>query len=253
MSTLISDAPDVVARAGQAPAAGQPNVGSWERLVSVGAGAGLLASAVARRDRWALVAVPIAGGLLYRGLTGRCSLNRALGKNSVGSNEQTAVKAQQGVRVDTTVVIEKPPAAVYQFWRTLTNLPTVIDHLESVTEDGIVTHWVAVTPFGTRIEWDAEFIEDRPNELIAWRSLPEAEMDTAGSLRITELPHDRGTAARLVMKYDPPGGTLAASIASWLGTDVEEELIEGLRRMKQILETGEVATVTGQPRGSCRG
>jgi uncharacterized membrane protein len=74
---------------------------------------------------------------------------------------------------------------------------------------------------------------------------------TAGSLRLQPLPNDRGTAVRLNVKFDPPGGKMATALARWLGTDVERDLTEGLRRMKQVLETGEIARSEPQPHGSC--
>jgi len=253
MSTQIAERPGVLTQAQRIHSGRQPNVSPVERLLSATLGVPLLATALVRRDRWALIAGLVGGGLLYRSATGRCSVYQALGKTDLGKATVPAhQKALRGVRVDTTVVVEQPPSAVYEFWRQLSNLPGIIDHLESVTEAGDSTHWIAVSPLVGRIEWDAEFIEDRPGELIAWRSLPSSQLATAGSLRITELPHGRGTAARLVMNYYPPCGKLVVPLASWLGTDVKQELIEGLRRMKRILETGEVATTEGQVAGSCR-
>jgi uncharacterized membrane protein len=140
---------------------------------------------------------------------------------------------------------------IYSFWRELKRLPEIVEHLESVVEEGHVSHWTAVGPLGFRIEWDAEIIEDRPAELLAWRSVPQSQLDTAGSLRLQPLSHDRGTSVRLTLKYDPPGGIAADALASWIGTDVENELAESLRRMKRLLETGEIAIASPQPRSSC--
>src|SRR5262249_24401393 len=137
----------------------------------------------------------------------------------------------------------------------LTNLPRVWGHLESVQPTGPGrSHWVARGPLGTRVEWDAEIITERDNELIGWRSLARSEMDTAGSVHFTPAPGDRGTEVKVVLKYDPPAGKLGAVLARMFGEDPETEIREGLRRFKCLMETGTLPTNHGgQPRGRCGG
>ena len=89
-------------------------------------------------------------------------------------------------------------------------------------------------------------------ELIAWRSIPGSDLDTAGSVQFQPAPGDRGSILKISMKYDPPGGKAGATLASLVGAGFEQTLHEDLRRLKQRLEAGEVATVAGQPRGTCR-
>jgi uncharacterized membrane protein len=52
-----------------------------------------------------------------------------------------------------------------------------------------------------------------------------------------------------VLRYDPPGGVFGAAVARVFGEDPELQVQEDLRRLKQILETGETPTVEGQPTG----
>jgi uncharacterized membrane protein len=192
------------------------------------------------------------GGLLYRALTGNCYAYRALGIDSAKEYSPAAgVRAQQGVHFEKTMVVNRPAAVIYSFWRQLNNLPQIMDHLESVVEEGNVSHWTARGPLGTSITWDAEIFDERPNELLAWRSIPGGQMDTAGSLRLEALSHNRGTAVRLNLKYDPPGGSAGSTLASWFGRDVEGELVEGLRGMKQLLEAGETPVTDRAVAGQC--
>ena len=114
-----------------------------------------------------------------------------------------------------------------------------------------VSHWVASGPLGRSVEWDAQIHNQRPGEMIAWRSIPGSDLDTAGSIHFKSLSGESRTIVTLSMKYDPPAGEVGSTIADLLGQSVEEELDEGLRRLKQIAEAGEVATVVGQPRGTC--
>jgi uncharacterized membrane protein len=156
------------------------------------------------------------------------------------------------VRVEESVIIQKPAAELYHFWRDLSNLGRFMSHIESVRVEGNRSHWVVSGPLGYRAEWDAQIITDSANELIGWRSLPGAEVDTAGSVHFRELPAGRGTEVRVALKYDPPAGKVGAALARLLGASPQSQIREDLRRFKEAMETGEIATSAGQPRGGCR-
>src|SRR5215212_4491915 len=57
------------------------NVGKTERLVSGLAGAAIIAVAL-RRKRFRGFLLPLGGNLIARAVSGRCAINRALGRNS---------------------------------------------------------------------------------------------------------------------------------------------------------------------------
>jgi uncharacterized membrane protein len=88
------------------------------------------------------------------------------------------------------------------------------------------------------VEWDARLIEDRPGELISWQSLPEADVDNAGSVWFTPGQSGRGTIVKVALKYDPPAGKLGAVVAKLLGHDAESQVEEDLGRLKELLESG---------------
>jgi uncharacterized membrane protein len=114
-------------------------------------------------------------------------------------------------------------------------------HLESVRVTGEGrSHWVARAPAGTTVEWDAEVVEDRPNELIAWRSLPGSEVPNSGTVRFALAPGGRGTEVRVELQYDPPGGKLAAVVAKLFREEPSQQVQDDLRNFKQVLEIGEV-------------
>jgi uncharacterized membrane protein len=127
-----------------------------------------------------------------------------------------------------------------------------MDHLESVVEDGEKrSHWTATGPLGRTVEWDAEIINERPNELIAWRSIPGSDLDTAGSVHFESAGRNRGTIVTVSLKYDPPAGRVGAVAASLLGSGFEQSVDQCLSRFKQIMEAGEIPSIGGQPRGTC--
>jgi uncharacterized membrane protein len=193
----------------------------------------------------------VGAGLAYRGLTGHCHLYDALGVNTRQHHKpQTAISAGSGYKIEKSISVNRTADDLYQYWRQLENLPRIMSNLVSVMETGSNrSHWIAYGVLGTQVEWDAEIIEDRPGEILSWRSLPGSDVDTAGSVRFTSRPGDRGTELRISIKYDPPGGKLGASIASLLGEGLEQKLTEDLRKFKQAMEAGEVATTEGQPAG----
>jgi uncharacterized membrane protein len=162
------------------------------------------------------------------------------------------IGAGRGVKISQSITVYKEPSELFRFWRNFENLPRVMRHLQSVTVIGdSKSHWVASAPFGKTVEWDAEVYTERQDELIGWRSLEGSQVDTIGSVQFRRAPGDRGTEVTVTLKYDPPAGKLGAVIAALFGESAEHQVQEDLRRLKQIMEAGEAATVEGQPRGVC--
>jgi uncharacterized membrane protein len=225
----------------QAP---EVNVGRGERWIS-GIAAAAIAAYGLRRGRRRGLLLPLAGALLHRAVSGRCAVNHALGRNTAvddtPSSPVTSIRRGEGVRVDERIVLNRPRHEVYRFWRNFENLPRFMDHLEAVTVlDESRSHWTAKGPAGSRVEWDAEIHNEIPNELIAWRSLEGSEVANAGSVHFS--PVENGdTEVRVVLRYDPPAGKLGAKVARLLGEEPSRQVADDLRRLKQVLEAGDIA------------
>ena len=220
------------------------NVGRNERLISGVAGVALGLYSL-RRKRLRGLLLPIAGSLISRAVTGRCAVNRAIGRNSALDEGRTSPVASigrgEGIRVEQAVTISRPPEEIYRFWRNFENLPRFMDHLEAVQVlDEQRSHWVAKGPAGTRVEWDAEIHNEIPGELIAWRSLPGAQVDHAGSVHFSPVGGD-ATEVRVVLRYDPPAGKVGAAVARLFGEEPSHQVAEDLRRFKQVMEAVEPA------------
>jgi uncharacterized membrane protein len=159
------------------------------------------------------------------------------GRGSAGD----MIKSGSGIKVKTSITIGRPIREVYGFWRNFENLPRFMSHLQSVQVlDERRSHWTAVGPANMRLEWDAETLEDRTEDLISWRSLPGGQVDTAGYVQFRQAPGDRGTEVTVEMRYDPPGGVVGASIAKLFGESGQEVVNRDLQAFKNVLETGEV-------------
>jgi len=144
------------------------------------------------------------------------------------------------VFVRQSITVQKTPQEAYAFYRRLENLPRFMWHLEAVVEEGDRSRWRAKGPMGTSVEWEAEIVEDRPGECIAWRSLPGADVDNRGRVVFRAAPGGQGSEICVELSYDPPAGSIGTSIAKLFGREPSQQVSADLRRLKQVLETGEV-------------
>ena len=137
-----------------------------------------------------------------------------------------------------SVTINKPVEEVYSFYRRLEQFPAFMNFLESVRViDERKSHWVAKLPIGGTVGWDAEIIEDRPNEVIAWRTVPGSKIKLHGRVTFTRTPGRDMTEVRCEMQL----GFTGASPSTHLAKLFAKPQIKGdMRRLKQVLETGEV-------------
>ncbi|HKG25881.1 MAG TPA: SRPBCC family protein, partial [Thermomicrobiales bacterium] len=146
------------------------------------------------------------------------------------------------IPVERAITVWRQPEEVYGFWKDFENLPGFMNHLESVQIiDDRRSHWMAKGPAGRKVEWDAEITEDRPNELIAWRSLEGSRVSTTGDVRFVRSPDGQGTEVHVHMHYKPPAGAVGMTITLLFGEDPTLQLREDLLRFKQQVETGEIA------------
>jgi uncharacterized membrane protein len=155
-----------------------------------------------------------------------------------------------GVHLERSITINRPPDELYAFWRRFETLPQFMNHLEAVeVKDERHSHWVAKGPAGLKAEWDAEIIQDKPGELISWRSVEGSSVDNAGSVRFERATGGRGTVLRVKLAYTPPAGSLGTRFARIFGEAPEKQVPVDLMRFKQLMETGEILRTEGQPAG----
>lgn len=228
------------------------NVGTAERWASIIGGGALTLYGLKRGELDGTLLALLGGALLYRGVTGHSYLYGALSIDTTGRSKRPLVSVpyNQGIRVEKAVTINRSPEELYRFWHNFENLPCFMHHLKAVTKlSDKQSHWVAKGPAGTSVEWDADIINDQENEWIAWRSLPNADVDHAGSVHFRRAPGGRGTEVKVEMEYRPPAGSVSAAVASIFGEEPSQQMEEDLHRLKQWMEAGEIATTYGQPGG----
>jgi uncharacterized membrane protein len=232
-----------------------PNVGQAERWACA-VGGGALALYGATRGSLGGIALALVGAaLVQRGVTGHCNLYEAMNFSTAGdgplrNSENVSVPGERGTKVEKSIVVNRPAAELYGFWRNFENLPRFMNHLESVRRmSGDRSHWVAKAPAGTSVEWDAEVYNEKEGELIAWRTLEGSQVASAGSVRFEPAPGGGGTLVRVSLKYDPPGGKLGSLVARLFGENPEQQIEEDLARFKQMMEGNMASVNEGQSAG----
>jgi len=227
------------------------NVGQTERLACAIGGAALVVLGLKKQNLAGAALALIGGGLAYRAWTGHCDLVEALSVTTAGKRREGADgSVHKGLKVQKSFTIQRSPEDCYRFWHDFENLPRFMTHLQSVQKlGGNRSRWTARGPLGTNVSWDAEVINDKSNELIAWRSVEGADISNAGSVRFRPGPNGNGTEVTVELNYEPPAGVIGATIAKLLGEEPELQVREDLRRFKQVMETGEIPTTEGQTSG----
>lgn len=223
------------------------NVGQAERVVSGVAGGLLAALGLARGSLGGWLLAGAGGVLAYRGLSGHCPAFAQLGVNTAGGTAEP-------VEIDQTVTVMQPRDEVYAYWRRLENLPTFMRHVERVEDlGGGRSRWTARGPgVAPDLRWEAETTEDRQGEVIAWRSLPGADVENAGRVRFTDAPSG-GTEVHVHIAYRAPAGRAGAALGRWLTPVLGQMVKEDVRRFKRVMEAGETPTIDGQPSGRDKG
>ena len=204
-------------------------------------------------------------GLTVAALTGVAVLGvigaRALSRNSgnvgrrfrrivdVLTNHRTSDAASDDTAdqslklVERTVTIARPRHELYAFWRDFGNLAQVMENIESVTVvDERRSHWVVRAPAGQTVEWDSVIVEDIADELISWQSDAGADIANSGRIDFRDAPGGRGTLVTATIAYDPPAGAVGKLVAKLFQREPKIQARRDLRRFKQFMETGEIAT-----------
>jgi len=150
--------------------------------------------------------------------------------------------AKGSALVGRAVTINRPAAELYAYFRDFSNLATFMENVVRIdVHDDTRSHWVVKAPAGQTVEWDAIVTEDQPDRLIAWTSAEGADIPNSGRVEFREAGA-RGTVVEATILYDPPGGVIGKVIAKMFQREPNMQARQDLKRFKQLMETGEVAT-----------
>ncbi len=218
-------------------------VGGWlsiglgaASLLGSASGARMIGARPTRANRLAFAALGVSSvayglSILRRGSRQRRQLN---------GGEPAAQHTQGNVSVNATTTIRRSREEVYSFWRDFSNIPRFMRHIAHVTETNGHTTWEAQASFGPSVSWDAQIIADRPGEEILWRSTEQSLLSNHGAVYFRNAPGGRGTEIHVHIGFEPPLGAVGEGLAKLFRALPREQLNADLRRLKQLLELGEI-------------
>lgn len=164
------------------------------------------------------------------------------GAAAVDEATDMLVEARGDALIGRAVTINRPAAELYAYFRDFSNLPTFMDNIARVdVRDDMHSHWVVKAPAGKTVEWDATITDEVKGEYFVWASDDGADIANSGRIEFREAGA-RGTVVTATLIYDPPGGTIGKFIAKLFQREPAVQARRDLRRFKQLMETGEVAT-----------
>lgn len=150
---------------------------------------------------------------------------------------EVSVRRHRGIKIEESIIVHRPPQELFAFWRSLEYLPSFMNRIKSIRTTGEKTsHWVT----GLGLEWDAEIHNEIENELIAWRSLENSDVNHAGSVHFRSIPDTNATRVRVILSYEPPAGAAGEAIVRFLGKAPKRQLKLDLKRFKKLMEFNEI-------------
>lgn len=205
------------------------NVGTADRIISSAAGILLGYTAIKNFRKGGFTFLLPAGYLLWRASSGYCPLYNLAGINTRNISEP--------FEFNKTITIHRNKVEVYNFWRRLENLPMIMKHIKSVnkvSEDKYI--WEA--EFNNRtFRWNAQIIEDIPNERISWTTTDASDIRNTGTVEFSNAPKNKGTQMTVTMLYTPSRSKLGRMIAGFLDPVFSQMVKDDLKRFKHMMES----------------
>ncbi len=196
-------------------------------LREIAAGAAILSVRGSQRAPWLWGRV--AGDLMDLSSLGAAYMSRGANRTRVGaataavagvtaldvycSQQLTEGARDRNIRVRQSIIVDRTPSEVYQFWRNENNWPQFMENVESVHASGDGVRWKVRVPGRREINWETRITNDVPDSLIGWQSTDGSDVDISGTVRFERAPGDRGTLVSLAVQFTPPGGAIGAAVA----------------------------------------
>ena len=214
------------------------NVGEKERMLSALAGS-LLLYATAKKHTVNTLLLLGGGYLLYRAVTGHCSVRGALSGRRTGENGGE-------LKVRTHVVVNRPRAEVYAFWRRLENWPLFMRHLEHIDElDERTSAWRLKMPGGMGdIRWEARIVKEEKDTELSWHSVEGAVVRNTGKINFSDTP-GKGTRIDVMIVYGVPSGSIGERMAGLLTPAFRRRVEDDIHQFREYLGTEAVNGMNG--------
>lgn len=236
----------------------------WRRVGATVVAGGLLALVLRRRSLGAAAVATVGGWLSYRLLGDGGSPERASGGDT-SRDGRTADATGTGGTVDTetsgdavtasgSITIGHSPEELSGALRDADRLDRVVGPVAEVTEvEGNRHRYTVDGPLDLGRSWEMRLTDDRPGEFVRWASDDGSAIVDEWRVHLGPSSGDRGTMVRLEVDADPPGGAVGRAVLDRLAPVSDGLARTALDRFKGLVETGEVATIGGDPSGRGEG
>lgn len=219
------------------------NLETSERVLSTIGGAVLGLVAARRGGLVGTLLAAVSAALVARGTSGVAPIQRLVGAGPDDKAAATERGWKYAAVLSRAVSINRPRHEVYAYFRDFAKLPTFMENIAEVVEtDTTHSHWTVKGPAGMTTSWDAVLTTDTPGELIVWETLPGALVANRGVVEFKDAVGGRGTEVHATIVYRPPGGTAGKLVAKLTQREPGIQVRRDLKRLKMLLETGEIAT-----------
>ncbi len=142
-----------------------------------------------------------------------------------------------------TILIGLPASELYTFCREPKNFAAFMTHVERVVEnDDGTASWHLDETIGFDGPIVTRMIDDEPNESLSWKSESGSGAKVNGTVTFRPATGDRGTYVELTNDYLPAGTSIGALLGKATGFDAKIQARHDLKRLKMLMETGEIAT-----------
>ena len=144
--------------------------------------------------------------------------------------------SRRSAQIRLSFVVPRPVNEVFRFCSNFENFPRFIGALRSVEDFGDGrSHWVAWTPTGRTVEWDAVTTKFVTNRVIAWRSASSSPVRTCGTLRF--VPESSGrTCVKVSLDYAVVDGSMVDAVAALAIPRRTRELEADIKRLADAAE-----------------
>ena len=147
-----------------------------------------------------------------------------------------------GALIEEAVTISRPASELYQFWRDQSQLAEVMENVVSIVPEGADRfRWTVKAPGDREVSWVAAITNDIPDRELTWQSEDGGDIANSGRVRFEDAG-ERGTVVRATIAYDPPAGIVGQIVAKLFQREPRIQSRRDLRRFKQLMEAGEIAS-----------
>lgn len=218
------------------------NVAGLERTLSVIGGGLLLGNGLRQGGIGGWSQVLLGGLLAARGISQHCAIKQSLTPSPWEEQLRREYGWHNLEACMRSVTVGKTRSEVFEFLRDTSKLAEVLERVQSLEQiEPNRYRWSVEGPLGKPLQSFARLEEVRDNQQLVWVSEAGARLPLRCTISLTDAPQGRGTEIKVVLACEPPAGVLGYAGASLLSPLLGGLLTRELRRIKQYLETGEVA------------